>query len=156
MFPSAPLRVAARAVSVAPLFTVKFPPVPVRAKLAVARVAALLRVRVPAHRIPFVAIVKVAAAVGLNCTLLNSATPRLPKVMTRETAELKTIVAVPADQDPLVDAFVHEPLNGHVAAPNAKNPAAAMLTLPLMVFPPAAPPEMPPAMLAARPATVKG
>jgi len=150
------LTVDVPAVSVAPLFTVKFPPVPVRAKLAVARVAALLRVRVPAHRIPFVAIVKVAAAVGLNCTLLNSATPRLPKVMTRETAELKTIVAVPADQDPLVDAFVQEPLNVHVAAPKAKNPAAAMLTLPLMVFPPAAPPEMPPAMLAARPATVKG
>src|SRR5436853_5904128 len=92
------LTVDVPAVSVAPLFTVKFPPVPVRAKLAVARVAALLRVRVPAHRIPFVAIVKVAAAVGLNCTLLNSATPRLPKVMTRETGELKRSVAVRADQ----------------------------------------------------------
>src|SRR2546430_12771849 len=154
MFPSAPLRVAARAVSVAPLFTVKFPPVPVRAKLAVARVAALLRVRVPAHRIACVAIVKVAGAVGLNCKWLNSATPRLPNVMTRETAELKTIVAVPADQDPLVDAFAQEPLNVHVAAPKAKNPEAAMLTLPLMVFAPAAPPEIPPAMLGARPAAV--
>src|SRR5256885_11562146 len=75
-------------------------------------------------------------------------------VMTRETAELKTIVAVPADQDPLVDAFAQEPLNVHVAAPKAKNPEAAMLTLPLMVFAPAAPPEIPPAMLGARPATV--
>jgi len=144
------------AVRIAPLFTVKFPPAPVRARLAVARVAALLSVRVPAHRIPFVAIVKVAAAVGLNCTLLNSVTPMLPKVMTRERAELKTIVPVPADQDPLVDAFAQEPLNVHVAGPKAKNPEAAMLTLPLMIFAPAAPPEMPPVMLAARPATVKG
>src|SRR5437016_1486332 len=150
------LTVDVPAVRIAPLFTVKFPPVPLRAKLAVPRVAALLRVRVPAHRIPFVAIVKVAPAVGLNCTLLNSATPRLPKVMTRETAELNTIVPVPADQDPLVDAFAQEPLNVHVAASKAKNPEAAMLRLPLMVFAPAAPPEMPPAMLAARPATVKG
>src|SRR5437879_7619903 len=89
------------AVSVAPLFTVKFPPVPVSTRFAVASVAALLRVRVPDHRIPFVAIVNVAAAVGLNCTLLNSATPRLPNVMTRETAELNTIVPAPADQDAL-------------------------------------------------------
>src|SRR2546423_6749770 len=146
--------VAVRAVRLAPWVMDKSPPVPVSARLAVARVAALLRVRVPAHRIPFVAIVKVAGTVGLNCTWLNSATPRLPNVMTRETAELKTIVAVPADQDPLVDAFAQEPLNVHVAAPKAKNPEAAMLTLPLMVFAPAAPPEMPPAMLGARPATV--
>src|SRR2546430_12991981 len=122
MFPSAPLRVAARAVGVAPLFTVRVPPVPVRARLAVARVAALLRVRVPAHRIPFVAIVKVAAAGGPKCTLLNSATPRLPKVMTRETAQLKTIVAGPAAQNPLAAPFPQEPLHCHVARPAAHSP----------------------------------
>jgi hypothetical protein len=54
------------AVRVAPLLTVRFPPVPVSPRLAVDRVAALLRVRVPPHRRPFVAIVKVEAAVGLN------------------------------------------------------------------------------------------
>jgi hypothetical protein len=142
------------AVRVAPLLTVRFPPVPVSPRLAVDRVAALLRVRVAAHRRPFVAMVNVAPAVGLNCTLLNSATPRLPKVMTREMAELKTIVPVPADQDPLVDEFVHEPLKVQVAAPKEKNPAAAMLTLPLIVLAPPAPPEIPPAILAARTATV--
>jgi hypothetical protein len=148
------LTVDAPAVRIAPSFTVKLPPVPVRARLAVDKVAPLLRVRVAAHRIPFVAIVKVAAAVGLNCALLNSATPRLPKVMTRETPELKTTVPVPADHDALVDAFVHDPPKVHVAAPRAKNPVAAMLTLPLIAFAPAPPPEMPPAMFAPRAATV--
>src|SRR5205807_9505989 len=137
-------------------FPVKFAREPVRGRLDVASVAALLSVRVPALRIPFVGIVKVEAVVGLNCTFLNAVAPMLQKVMARERAELKTIVPVPADQDPLVDAFAQEPLNVHVAGPKAKNPEAAMLTLPLMVFAPAAPPEMPPAMLAARPATVKG
>jgi hypothetical protein len=69
-------------------------------------------------------------------------------------AELKTIVLVPADQNPLVDEFVHEPLKVHVAVPKEKNPAAAILTLPLIVFAPAAPLEMPPAIFAARTATV--
>ena len=142
------------AVRVAPLLTVRFPPVPVSPRLAVERVALLFRVRVAPHRRPFVAMVNIAAAVGLNCTLLNSAAPRLPKVMTREMAELKTTVPAPADHNPLVDEFVHEPLKVHVAAPKAKNPEAAMLTLPLMVFAPAAPPEMPPAMFAARAAMV--
>jgi hypothetical protein len=54
------------AVRVAPLLTDRFPPVPVNARLAVDRVAALLSASVPAHRIPFVAIVNVDAAVGLN------------------------------------------------------------------------------------------
>jgi hypothetical protein len=54
------------AVRVAPLFTVRLPPAPFNARFAVARVAALLRVTVPAHRSPFVDMVKVAAAVGLN------------------------------------------------------------------------------------------
>src|SRR5438309_1804715 len=79
------LTVEVPAVNVAPLFTTRFPPVPVSARFAVARVAVLLRVSVAAHRIPFVAIVNVAAAVGLNCTLLNSATPRFAKVIVRET-----------------------------------------------------------------------
>jgi hypothetical protein len=150
----ATLTVDVPAVTVAPLFTIRSPPVPVSARVAVERVALLLRVKVAAHRSPFVAMVNVAAPVGLNCTLLNSATARLPNVMAREMAELKTTVPVPADQDPLVDEFVHEPLKVQVAAPKAKKPAAAMLTLPLIVFAPPAPPEIPPAILAARTATV--
>jgi len=54
------------AVRVAPLLTVRFPPVPVSPRFAVDRVALLFRVRVAAHRSPFVAMVNVAAAVGLN------------------------------------------------------------------------------------------
>src|SRR2546430_2218862 len=88
------LTVEVPAVNVAPLFTTRFPPVPVSARFAVARVAVLLRVSVAAHRIPFVAIVNVAAAVGLNCTLLNSATPRFATVIVRETAELMRTVPV--------------------------------------------------------------
>jgi hypothetical protein len=74
--------------------------------------------------------------------------------MVLDTAELRTIVPVPADHDALVDEFVQEPLNVHVAAPKAKNPVAARLIFPLIVFAPAAPLVMPPAMFAARPATV--
>src|SRR5206468_1670996 len=87
---------------------------------------------VPPHRSAFVAIVNVAAAVGLNCTLLNSEKPRLPNVMVREAPELKTTVPVPADHDPLVDEFVQEPLKVHVAPPKLTNPVAALLT-PLIV-----------------------
>src|SRR5256885_15937964 len=105
------------AVNVAPLFTTRFPPVPVSARFAVARVAVLLRVSVAAHRIPFVAIVNVAAAVGLNCTLLNSATPRFAKVIVRETAELNTTGPVPAGQEPLAGEVVQVPVQVQVAAP---------------------------------------
>src|SRR2546422_8808175 len=52
------------AVKVAPLFTVRFPPGPVKARFAVERVALLLRVNVPPHRRLFVAMVNVAAADG--------------------------------------------------------------------------------------------
>src|SRR5207245_1795140 len=72
------------AVKLAPLFTVRFPPGPVKARFAVERVALLLRVNVPPHRSPFVAMVNVAAAVGLSCTLLNSEAPRLAKVIVRD------------------------------------------------------------------------
>src|SRR5438876_820595 len=135
----ATLTVEVPVVNVAPLFTVRLPPVPVKARFAVARFALLFRVSVPPHRSAFVAIVNVAAAVGLNCTLLNSEKPRLPNVMVREAPELKTTVPVPADHDPLVDEFVQEPLKVHVAPPKLTNPVAAMLTLPLIVFVPAAP-----------------
>jgi len=97
------------AVKVAPLFTVRLPPGLVKARFAVARVALLLRVNVPPQRRPFVAMVNVAAAVGLNCTLLNSETPKLAKVIVRDEPELKTTVLVPADHDPLVEEFVHDP-----------------------------------------------
>src|SRR5947207_14581132 len=86
----ATLTVEVPVVNVAPLFTVRLPPVPVTARFAVARFALLFRVSVPPHRSAFVAIVNVAAAVGLNCTLLNSEKPRLPNVMVREAPELKT------------------------------------------------------------------
>src|SRR5947199_221507 len=109
---------------------------------------------VPAHRSAFVSIGNVAAAVGLNCTLLNSEKPRLPNVMVREAPELKTTVPVPADHDPLVDEFVQEPLKVHVAPPKLTNPVAAMLTLPLIVFVPAAPAVSPPAIFAASVAAV--
>jgi len=142
------------AVNVAPLLTVRFPPVPVKARFAVARVALLLRVSVPPQRSAFVAMVNAAAAVGLNCTSLNSETPRLPKVIVRDEPELNTTVPVPADHDPLVDAFVHEPPKFHVAAPNPKYAAAATLTFPVIVFVPDAPAVMPPAMFAARATTV--
>jgi hypothetical protein len=142
------------AVRVAPSFTVRFPPVPVRARSAVETVALLFKVRVLAQRSPFVAIVNVAAAVGLNWMLLNSETPRLANVIVRDTPELKTTVPVPADQDPLVDEFDQDPPKIHVAPPKLKNPAAAMLTLPVIVLVPAAPAVMPPAMFAARVATV--
>jgi hypothetical protein len=148
------LTVDVPAVNVAPLFTVRFPPVPVNARFAVERVALVFIVSVPPQRSAFVAMVNVAAAAGLNCTLLNSDVARLRNVMVREDAELKTTVPVPADQEPLVEEFVHEPLKFHVAPPKLKNPAAAMLTLPLIVFVPVAPAEMPPAMLAARLAAV--
>src|SRR5881397_3249388 len=142
------------AVKVAPLFTVRFPAGAVKARFAVERVALLLSVNVPPHRSPLVAMVKVAAAVGLNCTLLNSETPKLAKVIVRDEPELKTTVPVPADHDPLVDEFVHEPPKFQVVAPKLKYPAAAMLTFPVNVFVPAAP-VIPPAMLAARVATVR-
>src|SRR5947209_15756890 len=141
-------------VKLAPLFTVRFPPGPVKGRFAVESVALLLRVNVPPHRSPFVAMVNVAAAVGLNCTLLNSEAPRLAKVMVRDEPELKTTVPVPADHDPLVVEFVHEPPKFQVVAPKPKYPEAAMLTLPAIVFVPAAPPVIPPAMFAARAATV--
>src|SRR5438034_1188689 len=150
----ATLTVEVPAVNVAPLFTVRLPPVPVKARFAVARFALLFRVSVPPHRSAFVAIVNVAAAVGLNCTLLNSEKPRLPNVMVREAPELKTTVPVPADHDPLVDEFVQEPLKVHVAPPKLTNPVAAMLTLPLIVFVPAAPAVSPPAIFAASVAAV--
>src|SRR2546427_2621085 len=142
------------AVKVAPLFTVRFPPGPVKARFAVERVALLLRVNVPPHRRLFVAMVNVAAAVGLNCTLLNSEAPRLAKVIVRDEPELKATVPVPPDHDPLVVEFVHEPPKFQVVAPKLKYPEAAMLTLPVIVFVPAAPPVIPPAMFAARVATV--
>jgi len=150
----ATLTVEVPVVNVAPLFTVRLPPVPVKARFAVARFALLFRVSVPPHRSAFVAIVNVAAAVGLNCTLLNSEKPRLPNVMVREAPELKTTVPVPADHDPLVDEFVQEPLKVHVAPPKLTNPVAAMLTLPLIVFVPAAPAVSPPAIFAASVAAV--
>jgi len=148
------LRAEVPAVKVAPLFTVRFPPGPVKARFAVERVALLLRVNVPPQRSPFVAMVNVAAAVGLNCTLLNSETPKLAKVIVRDEPELKTTVPVPTDHDPLVDEFVHEPAKFQVAPPKLKYPAAATLTFPVIVFVPAAPPVIPPAMFAARVATV--
>src|SRR5207245_1640814 len=89
-----------------------------------------------------------------NCTLLNSEPPKLAKVIVRDEPELKTTVPVPADHDPLVDEFVHEPAKFQVVAPKPKYPEAAMLTLPVIVFVPAAPPVIPPAMFAARVATV--
>jgi hypothetical protein len=113
----ATLTVEAPALSVAPLFTVKLPPV--SARFAVARVALLLSVRVPPHRRPFVAMVNVAAAVGLNCTLLNSATARLPNVMTLDAPALKTTVPVPAPQEADVEEFVQEPPMVHVSEPKA-------------------------------------
>src|SRR5256884_907593 len=142
------------AVKTAPLFTVRFPPGPVKARFAVERVALLLSVNVPPQRSPFVAMVNVAAAVGLNCRLLNSETPKLAKVIVRDEPELNTTVPVPADHDPLVVEFVHEPPKFQVVAPRLKYPEAAMLTLPVIVFVPAAPPVIPPAMFAARVATV--
>src|SRR5437879_7248526 len=144
------------AVKLAPLFTVRFPPGPVKARFAVERVALLLRVNVPPHRSPFVAMVNVAAAVGLNCTLLNSEAPKLAKVMVRDEPELKTTVPVPADHDPLVVECVHEPPKFQVVAPKLKYPEAAMLTFPVIVCVRAAPPVIPPAMCAARVATVSG
>jgi len=133
---------------------VMFPPGPVKARFAVERVALLLSVNVPPQRSPFVAMVNVAAAVGLRCTLLNSETPKLAKVIVRDEPELNTTVPVPADHDPLVVEFVHEPPKFQVVAPRLKYPEAAMLTLPVIVFVPAAPPVIPPAMFAARVATV--
>src|SRR5207247_7146488 len=102
----ATLTVEVPAVNVAPLYTVRLTPVPVKARFALARFALLFRVSVPPHRSAFVAIVNVAAAVGLNCTLLNSEKPRLPNVMVREAPELKTTVPGPADHDRLVDEYV--------------------------------------------------
>src|SRR5437667_8577618 len=96
------------AVKVAPLFTVRFPPGPVSARFPVERVALLLSVSVPPHRRPFVTMVNVAAAVGLNCTLLNSETPKLAKVIVRDEPGLKTTVPVPTELDPIVDEFVHK------------------------------------------------
>jgi len=47
----------------------------------------VVSVNVPPQRSPFVAMVNVAAAVGLNCTLLNSETPKLANVMVRDEPE---------------------------------------------------------------------
>src|SRR5207245_9470603 len=91
------LRAEVPAVKVAPLFTVRFPPGPVKARFAVERVALLLRVNVPPQRSPFVAMVTVAAAGGLTCTYSNSETPKLANVMVRDEPESKATVPVPAD-----------------------------------------------------------
>ena len=113
----ATLTVDVPAVSVPPLFTDKLPPV--SARFAVARVALLLSVRAPAQRRPLVAIVKVAAAVGLNWMLLNSGTGKLPKVMTRDAPALNTTVPVPAPQEAEVEESVQAPPIVHVSVPNA-------------------------------------
>src|SRR5438034_1332596 len=70
------------------------------------------------------------------------------------TAHVPEAVTVPADPDPLVDEFVQEPLKVHVAPPKLTNPVSAMLTLPLIVFVPAAPAVSPPAIFAASVAAV--
>src|SRR5947199_6158344 len=80
------------AVKTAPLFTVRFPPGPVKARFAVDRVALLWSVNVPPHRSPVVATVNVAAPYGLNCPLGTRETPRLGKVMVRDEPELNTTV----------------------------------------------------------------
>src|SRR2546427_10830477 len=87
------------AVNVAPLFTVRFPAGAVKARFAVERVALLLSANVPPHRGPLVAMVKIAAAVGLNCRMLNSETRKLAKVIVRDVPESKTTVPVATDQD---------------------------------------------------------
>ena len=66
-----------------------------------------------------------------------------------------TTLAVPADHEALVDEFVHEPAKFHVAPPKLKNPVAAMLTSPPIVFVPDAPAAIPPAMFDARVPTVR-
>jgi hypothetical protein len=106
------------ALRVEPLLTVRFPPL--SARFAVDRVALLFRVRVPLHRNPLAAMVKVAAAVGLSCTLLNSATGKAPNVMVRAAPALNTTVPVPGLQDADVEELVQDPPMVHVSEPKAK------------------------------------
>jgi hypothetical protein len=111
------------AVRVPPLFTTRLPPV--RARFDVDRVALLFSVSVPAHRSPFVAIVKVAAAVGLNCTLLNSGTDRFPNVIVRAAPALKMTVPVPDPHDAEVEELVQVPVIVHDSEPKETYDAAA-------------------------------
>ena len=106
------------ALNVAPLFTTRFPPLSER--FAVDKVALLLSAKAPFHRRPFVAMVNVAAAVGLTCTLLNSTTGKAPNVITREALALNTTVPVPAFQDADAEAFVQVPPMAQVSEPKTK------------------------------------
>jgi len=65
-----------------------------------------------------------------------------------------TTLPVPADHEALVDEFVHAPAKFQVAPPRLKNPLAAMLMLPPIVFVPDAPAVIPPVMFAVRVPTV--
>jgi len=96
----------------------------VSARFDVARVVAALppwTVIAPAFR-PRVRIVNVTAFEPLlNTTAENSLPERFEpaKVIVCDVAELKVTVAVPADHEALVEAFVHEPLNVHGPLPKA-------------------------------------
>src|SRR2546430_716145 len=107
------------AVKVPPSRMVRLPPAPMSTKFAVTRAALLSRVSVPFQRRPFVAIVKVAAAGGLNWMLWNSETVRLPKDMTCGDPAAKTTVPVPADHEVDVDRLAQDPRNVQVPAPKA-------------------------------------
>lgn len=84
----------------------------------------------------------------------GNSVPEALKVIVWFAAALKFTVPVPAAHEPLVEELVQEPLKFHVAPPKPKNPPAAMLTFPLIVFVPAAPAEIPPAMFTASVPTV--
>src|SRR2546422_4713422 len=74
--------------------------------------------------------------------------------MVGDEPELNPTVRFRAAHDPLVVDFAHDPQKSKVVAPRPKYPEAAMLTWPVIVFVPAAPAVIPPAMFAARVATV--
>src|SRR5207245_10699602 len=68
--------------------------------------------------------------------------------------ELKTPRANPCGHVPVCEEYHDEPPKFQAAAPKPKYPEPARRTLPAIVFVPAAPPVIPPAMFAARAATV--
>src|SRR3989442_12039250 len=98
---------------------VRLPPVPMSDRFAVTRAALLSRVSVPFQRRPFVAIVKVAAAGGVDWMLWNSESVRLPKDMTCGGPGAKITLPASAYHHVDVDKFAQDPRNVQVPAPKA-------------------------------------
>src|SRR5256885_16329624 len=105
------------AVKVPPSRMVRLPPAPMSTKFAVTRAALLSRGSVPFQRRPFVAIVTVAAAGGVDWMLWDSETGRLPKDMACGDPAAKTTVPGPPGHEGGAGRVAPGPRHGLGPAP---------------------------------------